>query len=153
MKIMMSSCLAGVNCKYNGGNNRNDCLMSLLKEHEVILVCPEVLGGLPTPRACVEIKDGRAITQSGSDVSIQFHSGAKQALDIAYKEQVDLVILQSRSPSCGKGMRYSGNFDGQLVQGNGIFAQLCLKHGLLVMDVEEALSSAYLKSCNKIGLR
>ena len=143
MKIMMSSCLAGVNCKYNGGNNRNDCLMSLLKEHEVILVCPEVL----------EIKDGRAITQSGSDVSIQFHSGAKQALDIAYKEQVDLVILQSRSPSCGKGMRYSGNFDGQLVQGNGIFAQLCLKHGLLVMDVEEALSSAYLKSCNKIGLR
>lgn len=145
MRIMVSSCLCGVDCKYNGENNYREELMKLLSTHEVIGVCPEVMGGLPTPRVCAEIKDGCVWTKDGRDVSAAFQTGAKQALEIALKENIDLVILQSRSPSCGKGQRYSGNFDGKLVEGNGVFAQMLIDHGIMVMDIEEALTSECLQ--------
>ena len=153
MRIMVSSCLCGVCCKYNGESNYCKALMTLLSAHEVIGVCPEVMGGLPTPRVCAEIKDERVWTKDGRDVSVPLQTGAKRALDIALKENVDLVILQSRSPSCGKGQRYSGNFDGTLVEGNGIFAQMLIDHGILVMDVNEALISERLhdKTLSSMG--
>lgn len=139
MKYLISSCLLGVDCKYNGGNNFCRELADFLTGKEYVSVCPEVLGGLPIPRACAEIKDGRVINHDHEDVSAAFHYGAFQALAIARKEQVDLAILQSRSPSCGKGKRYSGNFDGILVEGNGIFVQQLEEANIPVMDVEEFL--------------
>lgn len=139
MKYLVSACLLGVNCKYNGGNNECRTLKTFLVNQEYVSVCPEVLGGLPTPRACAEIHKGRVITCENNDVSEQFEQGAEKALAIAQTEQIDLAIVQSRSPSCGKGMRYSGNFDGKLVEGDGIFVQKLEQTGIAVMDIEEFL--------------
>lgn len=137
MKYLVSACLMGENCKYNGGNNYHEALVEFLKGKDVILVCPEVLGGLPIPRASAEIKDGRVINTKDEDVTQAFLNGAYQALNIAQEAAIDVAILQSRSPSCGKGKRYSGSFDGQLVKGNGIFVDLLEKEGYVVYDVED----------------
>ena len=138
MKYLISACLMGENCKYNGGNNRNEALIRFLHEgnHAYICACPEVLGGLPTPRPCAEIKAGRVINNVHQDVSDAFRKGACRALAIAQREQVDICILQSRSPSCGVDQRYNGDFDGTLVKGSGIFAQLLQEHGILAIDVD-----------------
>lgn len=141
MKYLVSSCLMGVNCKYNGGNNLCEELRDLLQGDEVITVCPEVLGGLPTPRACAELHEGRVINTADEDVSDAFLSGAEQAVKIAREHHIDLAILQSRSPSCGVGHVYSGNFDKTLISGNGIFADALIKEGFIVMDIEEFLAS------------
>ena len=140
MKYLVSACLLGVNCKYSGGNNECRKLIDFLANQEYVSVCPEVLGGMPTPRACAEIKGGRVTTFDNVDVSEAFYQGAKAALEVAQKEHIDLAILQSRSPSCGKGQRYSGNFDGILIKGNGIFVQMLEQDGIAVMDVEEFLA-------------
>lgn len=137
MKYLISSCLMGENCKYSGGNNKCEELVSFMKDKDFICVCPEVLGGLPIPRACAEIKGGRIINTDHEDVTEEFKKGAKLALDIALEAQVDLAILQPRSPSCGKGKRYSGNFDGTLIEGNGVFCDLLEKNQIPVMNVEE----------------
>ena len=112
MKIMVSACLLGENCKYNGGNNYNEKVMEYIKGHEVISVCPEVLGGLPTPRVPSEIVGGVVTTKDGRNVDSEFRLGAEIALKKALEEEVDLVILQSRSPSCGVKQIYDGSFSG-----------------------------------------
>ena len=101
MKIMISACLAGENCKYNGGNNRNEKILQLMAENEVITVCPEQMGGLPTPRVPSEIRDGVVTARDGRIVDAEFRDGAAKYLEIARCEQPDLIVLQSRSPSCG----------------------------------------------------
>ena len=101
MRIAVSACLLGENCKYNGGNNYNKKLVDFVKGHEVIALCPEVLGGLATPRLPAEVVNGVVRQKDGKSVDDEFKKGAKEALDIAKKNKVDLVILQSRSPSCG----------------------------------------------------
>ena len=139
MKIMVSACLLGSNCKYNGGNNRNEDLLRRLAGHEVIPVCPEVAGGLPVPRVPAEIVDGRVMSREGQDVDDAFRSGAASVLEIALQEQPDLIILQSRSPSCGAREIYDGSFSGKLVPGQGVFAAFACENGFRVMDVEEYL--------------
>lgn len=139
MRIMVSACLLGSNCKYNGGNNRSEDLLRRLARHEVIPVCPEVAGGLPVPRIPAEIVDGRVINREGQNVDDAFRSGAAAVLEIALREQPDLIILQSRSPSCGAREIYDGSFSGKLVPGKGIFAALACENGFKVMDVEEYL--------------
>ena len=139
MKIMVSACLLGENCKYNGNSNRNDALLNRLSGHEIIPVCPEVAGGLPVPRVSAEIVDGRVINREGQDVDDVFRSGAAAVLEIALREQPDLIILQSRSPSCGVKEIYDGSFSGKLVPGKGVFAALACENGFKVMDVEEYL--------------
>ncbi len=124
MKIMVSACLLGDNCKYNGGNNRSPELLHLLSGHEVVPVCPEVLGGLPTPRAPAEIVNGVVINREGVSVDDAFRRGAKKAIEMARQEKPDLIILQSRSPSCGVKEIYDGTFSGKLVPGHGIFAEM-----------------------------
>lgn len=141
MKYLISSCLMGENCKYSGGNNLSQALVDFMKNKDYICVCPEVLGGLPTPRACAEIKDGRVINTDHEDVTEAFMKGAGIALQIAQQEHIDLAILQPRSPSCGKGKRYSGNYDGTLIDGNGVFADLLEEHQITVMNVEEFLEN------------
>ena len=139
MKIMVSACLLGENCKYNGGNNQNPELLCLLSGHEVIPVCPEVLGGLPTPRVPAEIVNGTVINREGVSVDDAFRQGAKKALEIAMKEKPDLIILQSRSPSCGVKEIYDGSFSGKLIPGHGVFVEMAIQAGFRVMDVEDAL--------------
>ena len=138
MKIMVSACLLGDNCKYNGGNNRSPELLHLLSGHKVIPVCPEVLGGLPTPRVPAEIVNGTAINREGVSVDDAFRRGAKKALEMARQEKPDLIILQSRSPSCGVKEIYDGTFSGKLVPGHGIFAEMALQAGFRVIDAEDA---------------
>ena len=138
MKIMVSACLLGDNCKYNGGNNRSPELLHLLSGHEVVPVCPEVLGGLPTPRAPAEIVNGTVINREGVSVDDAFRRGAKKALEMARQEKPDLIILQSRSPSCGVKEIYDGTFSGKLVPGHGIFAEMALQAGFRVIDAEDA---------------
>ena len=140
MKIMVSACLLGENCKYNGGNNRNDRLLDFLQEHDVIPVCPEVLGGLPVPRTPAEIVDGTVMNRDGISVDEEFRLGAKKALSIAVREQPELIILQSRSPSCGVREIYDGTFTGRLIPGEGVFASMARKAGFSVLDTEEILS-------------
>lgn len=137
MKIAVSACLIGENCKYNGGNNYNEKLMDYLKGHQVIPVCPEVLGGLPIPREPAEIVNGVVSHCDGGSVDKEFRSGAQKALEIILAEKAELVILQSRSPSCGVNSVYDGTFSGKLVQGDGVFASLLKCNGIKVMDVEE----------------
>ena len=109
MKIMVSACLVGDNCKYNGGNNLNEKLMKLLAGNEVIPVCPEQMGGLPTPRVSAEIRDGVVTAKDGRIVDSEFRVGVAKCLEIARREQPNLIILQSRSPSCGVKQRYDSS--------------------------------------------
>ena len=137
MKIIISACLAGDNCKYNGGNNFNQKLMDFLKGHQVIKVCPEVFGGLPVPRPSAEIVNGQVINTEGRNITKEFTLGAQKAFEIVKKENPDLIILQSRSPSCGIKHIYDGTFSGRKIPGQGLFARLCIKAGYRVLDIED----------------
>ena len=144
MKIVVSACLLGENCKYSGGNNRSEALLALLEGHEVIPVCPEVLGGLPVPRVPAEIVDGAVINRNGISVDTEFRRGAAEALEICRREKPDLVILQPRSPSCGVGSVYDGTFAGKRIPGNGIFAALAAENGFRVESAEEIIEKGRL---------
>ena len=137
MKIMVSACLLGENCKYSGGNNKDERVLSFLEGHEVIPVCPEVMGGLPTPRPPAEIVGAAVINREGISVDEQFRTGAKMALEIAQREKIELAILQSRSPSCGVKEVYDGTFSGTRIPGRGVFAQMLVENGFAVMDRED----------------
>ena len=137
MKIMVSACLLGENCKYSGGNNRNEKVISFIDGHEVFSVCPEVMGGLPTPRVPAEIVRGEVINREGKSVDKEFRCGAQKALEIAKREQIDLAILQPRSPSCGAREIYDGTFSGQRIPGQGVFAALLSRNGFAVKDADE----------------
>ena len=134
MKILVSACLMGQNCKYNGGNNYSEKVMEFVTGHEVIAVCPESLGGLPIPRVPSEIKDGTVINREGVSVDKEFREGAAKALKIALDNDVGLAILQSRSPSCGTKEVYDGTFSGTKIPGKGIFAQLLSEAGIKVVE-------------------
>ena len=132
---MVSACLAGENCKYNGGNNRNEKVLALMAENEVITVCPEQMGGLPTPRVPAEIKDGVVTTRDGRNVDAEFRAGAARCLELARRFQPDLIVLQPRSPSCGVKQRYDGTFSGRLVDGPGVTAQILMENGFRCVEV------------------
>ena len=139
--IFVSGCLVGINCKYSGGNNFNEKIFNMVKEGKAIPICPEQLGGLSTPRNPSEIKiiDGkrRVIDNQNNDVTENFKRGANEVLELAKKLNIKKAILQPRSPSCGVGKIYSGNFDGKLVDGNGILAELLIKNGIEVISCDE----------------
>lgn len=137
MKIMVSACLLGENCKYNGGNNLSEKVMNFIKGHEVISVCPEIMGGLTIPRLSSEIINGVVTASDGHSVDVEFRKGAQIGLAIAQENEVDLVILQSRSPSCGVKQIYDGTFSGKKIEGQGIFARLLAENDFNIMDVED----------------
>ena len=134
---MVSACLVGENCKYNGSNNLDSRVMAMCTENEIITVCPEVMGGLPTPRVPSEIVDGVVVNREGINVDKEFRYGAETVLEIAKQERPDLIILQSRSPSCGVKQRYDGSFTGKLIDAPGVTAELLMKNGFMVIDVED----------------
>lgn len=137
MKILVSACLLGKNCKYNGGNNLNQRVLDFIEGHEVIGVCPEQLGELSTPRLPAEIVDGVVTNKEGVSVDAEFRKGAQAALAVALENKVDLAILQSRSPSCGVKEIYDGSFSGKKIKGQGVFAKLLSAHGIKVLDAED----------------
>lgn len=137
MKIMVSACLLGENCKYSGGNNRHEKVLAFVQGHEVVSVCPEVMGGLPTPRTPAEIVCGTVINKDGVNVDKEYRLGAQLALEIAKRERIDLAILQSRSPSCGVREIYDGRFTGTRIPGQGVTAKLLCENGFRVMDAGE----------------
>lgn len=137
MKILVSACLLGKNCKYNGGNNLNKGVLDFVEGHEVIGVCPEQLGGLSTPRLPAEIVAGLVTNKEGVSVDNEFRKGAQEALAVALENKVDLAILQSRSPSCGVKEIYDGSFSGKKIKGQGVFAKLLSARGIKVLDAED----------------
>lgn len=137
MRILVSACLLGKNCKYNGGNNLNQRVLDFIEGHEVIGICPEQLGGLSTPRLPAEIIDGVVTNKEGISVDAEFRKGAQAALATALENKVDLAILQSRSPSCGVKEIYDGSFSGKKIKGQGVFAKLLSAHGIKVLDAED----------------
>ena len=139
-KILVSGCLAGFNCRYDGGNNLVPEIRQLLEDGLAVTACPEQLGGLPTPRIPSERVGNRVVNREGADVTAEFKAGAEAALRIALENGCRTAILKSRSPSCGKGCIYNGQFTGELVPGNGVTADLLLQHGIEVLTEEEFLA-------------
>lgn len=137
MKILVSACLLGKKCKYNGGSNLNTALLHYLCGHEAFPVCPEVAGGLSVPRPPCEIVNGVVMNADGENVDEAFRRGAAACVALAKKEKIDLAILQSRSPSCGVNQIYDGTFSGRKIDGSGVFAAALRESGFRVMDVEE----------------
>ena len=137
MKVLVSACLIGRNCKYSGGNNYSEKLMEFLKDKEVIEVCPEVEGGLSVPRPRVEIRDGKAVNEFEQDVDAQFRKGVSIVMKRIENQEIDLAVLQSRSPTCGVHQIYDGSFTGTLIDGQGFLAEELINAGYKVIDVEE----------------
>lgn len=152
MKIMVSACLLGFNCKYDGGNNADELVLSLVPGNEIIPVCPERMGGLPTPRVPGEIVGDAVFTKDGRDVSENFQRGARKCLELARKEQPDLIILQPRSPSCGVSQRYDGTFSGHLTDGSGVTAALLMKEGFETVDARHLREYLTAHGLKKNGL-
>ena len=136
-KIAVSACLLGENCKYSGGNNKNEAVLKFVEGKEVIPVCPEVAGGLPTPRVPVELVNGMAINRDGVNVDKEFRLGVERILNKLENEDIELVILQPRSPSCGTKQIYDGTFTGTLIPGQGMFAKALIEKGYKVVEPDE----------------
>jgi uncharacterized protein YbbK (DUF523 family) len=131
-----SACLLGVNCRYDGKGAANEKVISLLRKEVLIPVCPEQLGGLPTPREPVELKGNRAFTKSGKDLTDNLVRGAKEVLMLAKLFNIREAILKQGSPSCGCGRIYDGTFSGKTVKGYGITAALLMENGIRVISEE-----------------
>ena len=135
MKILVSACLLGENCKYNGGNNYCPAVIRFVEGHEVIPICPEVLAGLGTPRVPIEIVCGEVKTKDGRSVDTALRQAVAQIL--RENPGADCAILKSRSPTCGVKQVYDGTFSGALRDGPGILAEALKNAGLQVIDSEE----------------
>ncbi len=131
-RILISACLLGVSCRYDGQSKPVPAICQLQKHAELIPVCPEQLGGLPTPRPASERNGEQVINNRGVDVTAQYRRGAEQALALAQMLHCDYAILKERSPSCGSGVIYDGSFAGTLIPGDGVTAQLLKARGITV---------------------
>ena len=133
-KILVSACLLGICCRYDGRGNPNEAVLSLLNRDDITLipVCPEQLGGLSTPRIPSERRGERVVNRAGEDVTSQFIRGAEEALRIAKLYGCQVAVLKERSPSCGCGRIYDGNFSGKLTDGDGVTAELLRREGIKV---------------------
>ena len=135
--IVVSACLLGENCKYNGGNNRNERVLRYVEGSRVIPVCPEVEGGLPCPRKPVEWVGERVMTRDGEDCTEAFQRGVARVCGRIAGEGVGLAILQSRSPTCGVKQIYDGTFTGTRIAGQGLLARTLAEMGIPLMDAED----------------
>ena len=137
MNILISACLLGVNCKYNGDNNNVEGLIKKMENVTLIPVCPEQLGGLTTPRPPAEINgEAKIFSKEGNDVTKQFYFGAEETLKIAKMANCEYAILKERSPSCGSNQVYDGSFQGKVKPGEGIAASLLKQNGIKVYSEE-----------------
>ena len=137
MKILVSACLLGCACRYDGKAKPCEDVISLTEKHTLIPVCPEIYGGLSTPRSPSEIVGDRVINSLGEDVTAEYEKGAYEALELAKKFGCDLAILKAKSPSCGKDKIYDGTFSCTLKDGSGITAKLLMASGIKVFTENE----------------
>lgn len=137
MKILVSACLLGENCKYNGGNNYSSAVAEFVKDKEVLTICPEMMAGMGFPRTPIEIVDGVVMDRKGNNVDAAMREAVERAMELIRKEEIQCAILQSRSPTCGVNQIYDGSFSGKLVSGSGLFAQALKDAGYRVMDAED----------------
>ena len=132
MRILVSGCLLGVCCRYDGVSKAHPGVLELMKKHELIPVCPEQLGGLETPRPPAERQGSQITAKTGADVTAQYRRGAEEALKLYRLLGCDAGVLKERSPSCGCGEVYDGTFTGTLVSGDGVTAELLKENGIPV---------------------
>ena len=135
--ILVSACLLGTACRYDGKSKPCERVIALSNTYNLIPICPEVMGGLPTPRVPSEICGDRVMMKDGRDVTENYNRGAKQALEIARENECTVAILKEKSPSCGSGLIHNGLFDGGLVEGDGITTQLLKQNGICVLGESE----------------
>ena len=136
-KILVSGCLLGENCKYNGGNNYNPRVVEFLKDKEVISICPEMMAGMGCPRNPIEIVDGVLTDCHGKNVDSLLRKSVMEIMERIRDEEIQCAILQSRSPTCGVNQVYDGTFSGKLIPGSGVFAKSLMDAGYLVIDGED----------------
>lgn len=130
--VLISACLLGIPCRYDGKSLPDASVQSLAERFRLIPVCPEVLGGLPIPREPMEIQSERVMSQTGTDGTAAYKKGAQAALALAKRYGCRAALLKERSPSCGAGEIHNGKFDGGMIAGNGIAADLLLRNGITV---------------------
>ncbi len=145
--VIVSACLAGIDCKYNGGNNLNKKIAELVSRGKAVPVCPEQLGGCATPRPKAEISGGtgacvldakcEVLRENGKVVTNEFIKGAEEVLKIAGLLGAKEAILKSKSPSCGCGYIYDGTFSGKLIKGNGVTSEMLIRNGINVITERE----------------
>lgn len=132
MKILVSACLIGCACRYDGKSKPHEGVIALCDKHTLVPVCPEIYGGLPTPRKPSEIVGDKVVSSDGTDVTDEYMRGASEALRVAETFGCEAAVLKAKSPSCGKGKVYDGSFGGILTDGDGVTAKLLLAHGIKV---------------------
>ena len=133
MKILVSACLLGVSCRYDGKSKPHPDVVRLMEKHTLIPVCGEVMGGLPTPRTPAERQGERVVTKDGRDVTVEYRRGAEEVLRLAKLYGATVAVLKERSPSCGSGEVYDGTFTGTLTDGFGVTAELLRDNGIRVI--------------------
>ena len=136
-KILVSGCLLGENCKYNGGNNYNPRIVEFLKDKEVISICPEIMAGMGCPRNPIEIVDGVLTDCHGKNVDALIRKSVMEIMERIRDEEIQCAVLQSRSPTCGVNQVYDGTFSGKLIPGSGVFAKSLMDAGYRVIDGED----------------
>ncbi len=132
MRLLVSACLLGCSCRYDGASKAHPLAERLAQRHELVPVCPEQLGGLPTPRPPAERQGERVVTGDGADVTAQYRRGAEEALRLCRMLGCEAAVLKERSPSCGSGTVYDGTFSRALAPGDGVAAALLSAHGVPV---------------------
>lgn len=132
MRILVSACLLGVACRYDGNSKPHSAVLALQGQHQLIPVCGEIFGGLPTPRVPAERVGNRVLTREGRDVTAEYTRGAEEILALARRMDCRVALLKERSPSCGSGEIYDGSFSRTLIPGDGVTAELLQKHGIAV---------------------
>ncbi len=135
-KVIVSACLAGLNCRYDGDNKKRNDIVEMVKRGEAIPVCPEQLGGLSTPREPAEAVGDQILTVNGRDVTFEYQKGAQEALLIAELTGATEALLKSKSPMCGAGSVYDGSFSGKMKEDDGIFTKLLKKSSIKVTSVD-----------------
>lgn len=135
--ILVSACLLGVACRYDGKSKPDSGVIALKENYSLIPVCPEILGGLPTPRIPCEISDGRVINRAGEDKTAEYLRGAEETLRLARLFDCDTAVLKKKSPSCGSGEIYDGSFTGKTSEGDGVCAGLLKQNGIKILNEEE----------------
>lgn len=152
MKLLVSACLLGCACRYDGQSKREQNLVNRLHQNDwvPVPVCPEIYGGLPTPRTPAERQGSRVVSKTGQDVTAQYEKGAAEALELFRLTGCEAAVLKARSPSCGCGWIYDGSFSGALAPGNGVTAGLLLEKGIPVFS-EETLDRLDRWAANRTG--
>ena len=136
-KVLVSACLLGQCCAYDGQHRKSEAVLRLAERYELIPICPEREGGLPTPRVPSERISSRVCSRDGADVTAAYERGAFEALSLALSSKVAFAVLKSKSPSCGKGEIYDGSFTHRLIPGNGVTAELLLSQSIPVYTEKE----------------